>query len=74
MGGDACRAARGGSPAALVSGRAAELLPQLGILNTLQYLNHDGLTGSLSLNENGEVERQQPRAIIRNEKVEILTE
>lgn len=53
---------------------AYELLPQLGILNTLQYLNHDGLTGSLSLNENGEVERQQPRAIIRNEKVEILTE
>ncbi|WP_334030206.1 penicillin-binding protein activator [Alteromonas sp. P256] len=53
---------------------AYELLPQLGILNTLQYLNHDGLTGSLSLNKNGEVERQQPRAIIRNEKVEILTE
>ena len=53
---------------------AYELLPQLGILNTLPYLRHEGLTGSLSLNNNGEVERQQPRAIIRNEKVEMLTE
>lgn len=53
---------------------AYELLPQLGILNTLPYLRHEGLTGSLSLNNHGEVERQQPRAIIRNENVEMLTE
>ncbi len=53
---------------------AYELLPKLGILNTLNYLHHNGLTGALSLNENGEVERKQPTAIIRNEKVESISE
>ncbi|PRO70615.1 penicillin-binding protein activator [Alteromonas gracilis] len=53
---------------------AYQLLPQLGMLNTLKYLSHDGLTGNLSLNQRGEVVRKQPQAIIRNEKVRMLSE
>ncbi|WP_334049625.1 penicillin-binding protein activator [Alteromonas gracilis] len=53
---------------------AYQLLPQLGMLNTLKYLSHDGLTGNLSLNQRGEVVRKQPQAIIRNEKVKMLSE
>jgi outer membrane PBP1 activator LpoA protein len=53
---------------------AYQLLPQLGMLNTLKYLSHEGLTGTLSLNEKGEVIRQQPQAMIRNEKVQMLSE
>lgn len=53
---------------------AYQLLPQLGMLNTLNYLSHEGLTGTLSLNQKGEVIRQQPQAIIRNEKVQMLSE
>ena len=53
---------------------AYKLLPQLGMLNTLNYLSHDGLTGTLSLNQKGEVIRKQPQAIIRNEKVHMLSE
>ncbi len=53
---------------------AYQLLPQLGMLNTLKYLSHDGLTGNLSLNQRGEVVRTQPQAIIRNEKVKMLSE
>ena len=53
---------------------AYKLLPQLGMLNTLNYLSHDGLTGTLSLNQKGEVIRKQPQAIIRNEKVQMLSE
>tara|TARA_Y100000296_G_scaffold37722_1_gene43628 strand:+ start:37 stop:2043 length:2007 start_codon:yes stop_codon:yes gene_type:complete len=53
---------------------AYQLLPQLGMLNTLKYLSHEGLTGSLSLNQNGEVVRQQPQAMIRDEKVQMLSE
>ncbi|AXT39388.1 penicillin-binding protein activator [Alteromonas sp. BL110] len=53
---------------------AYQLLPQLGMLNTLKYLSHEGLTGTLSLNERGEVIRQQPQAMIRNEKVYMLSE
>ena len=53
---------------------AYQLLPQLGMLNTLKYLSHEGLTGTLSLNQQGEVIRKQPQAIIRNEKVQMLSE
>jgi len=53
---------------------AYQLLPQLGMLNTLNYLTHEGLTGTLSLNQQGEVIRKQPQAIIRNEKVQMLSE
>ncbi|KHT55262.1 lipoprotein [Alteromonas macleodii] len=53
---------------------AYQLLPQLGMLNTLKYLSHEGLTGTLSLNQQGEVIRKQPQAIIRNEKVRMLSE
>ena len=53
---------------------AYQLLPQLGMLNTLKYLSHDGLTGNLSLSQRGEVVRKQPQAIIRNEKVKMLSE
>mgnify|MGYP007000327781 CR=1 len=53
---------------------AYQLLPQLGMLNTLKFLSHDGLTGNLSLNQRGEVVRKQPQAIIRNEKVRMLSE
>lgn len=53
---------------------AYQLLPQLGMLNTLKYLSHEGLTGTLSLNQQGEVIRQQPQAMIRNEKVQMLSE
>ena len=53
---------------------AYQLLPQLGMLNTLKYLTHEGLTGTLSLNQQGEVIRKQPQAIIRNEKVQMLSE
>ena len=53
---------------------AYQLLPQLGMLNTLKYLTHDGLTGTLSVNEHGEVVRKQPQAIIRNEQVQMLSE
>lgn len=53
---------------------AYQLLPQLGMLNTLKYLSHDGLTGNLSLNQRGEVVRKQPQAIIRNERVRMLSE
>ncbi|MFZ8198557.1 penicillin-binding protein activator [Alteromonas portus] len=53
---------------------AYQLLPQLGMLNTLKYLTHEGLTGTLSLNQQGEVIRRQPQAIIRNEKVQMLSE
>ncbi|WP_370243191.1 penicillin-binding protein activator [Alteromonas abrolhosensis] len=53
---------------------AYQLLPQLGVLNTLKYLSHEGLTGTLSLNQQGEVIRKQPQAIIRNEKVQMLSE
>ncbi|BFT31278.1 penicillin-binding protein activator [Alteromonas sp. D210916BOD_24] len=53
---------------------AYQLLPQLGMLNTLQYLTHEGLTGTLSVNEFGEVVRKQPQAIIRNEQVQMLSE
>ena len=53
---------------------AYQLLPQLGMLNTLKYLSYEGLTGTLSLNQQGEVIRKQPQAIIRNEKVQMLSE
>ncbi|WP_394221512.1 penicillin-binding protein activator [Alteromonas gracilis] len=53
---------------------AYQLLPQLGMLNTLNYLTYEGLTGTLSLNQQGEVIRKQPQAIIRNEKVQMLSE
>ena len=53
---------------------AYQLLPQLGMLNTLKYLSHEGLTGTLSLNQHGAVIRKQPQAIIRNEKVQMLSE
>lgn len=53
---------------------AYQLLPQLGMLNTLKYLSHEGLTGTLSLNQQGEVIRKQPQAIIRNEEVQMLSE
>ncbi len=53
---------------------AYQLLPELGMLNTLNYLTHDGLTGTLSVNDKGEVIRKQPQAIIRNEEVQMLME
>lgn len=53
---------------------AYQLLPQLGMLNTLKYLSHNGLTGTLSLNQYGEVVRKQPQAIIRDEQVQMLME
>ena len=53
---------------------AYQLLPKLGTLNTLNYLTHDGLTGTLSVNNKGEVIRKQPQAIIRNEEVQMLME
>jgi outer membrane PBP1 activator LpoA protein len=53
---------------------AYQLLPKLGTLNTLSYLTHDGLTGTLSVNQKGEVIRKQPQAIIRNEEVQMLME
>ncbi|MDO6568388.1 penicillin-binding protein activator [Alteromonas sp. 1_MG-2023] len=53
---------------------AYELLPQLGMLNTLSYITFDGLTGTLTLNENSEVERNLPQAVIRNERVQMLME
>ena len=53
---------------------AYQLLPQLGMLNTLNYLTHEGLTGTLSVNQKGEVVREQPQAIIRNEEVQVLME
>ncbi|WP_309475347.1 penicillin-binding protein activator [Alteromonas lipotrueae] len=53
---------------------AYELLPQLGMLNTLSYITFDGLTGTLTLNKNSEVERNLPQAVIRNERVQMLME
>ena len=53
---------------------AYELLPQLGMLTTLSYITFDGLTGTLTLNENSEVERNLPQAVIRNERVQMLME
>lgn len=53
---------------------AYQLLPELGMLNTLNYLTHEGLTGTLSVNTKGEVVRKQPQAIIRNEAVQMLME
>jgi len=50
------------------------LLPKLGVLNTLTYITYEGLTGQLALNNNHEVERSQPQAIIHNEQVQMLTE
>ena len=53
---------------------AYDLLPQLGMLNTLSYITFDGLTGTLTLNKNSEVERNLPQAVIRNERVQMLME
>ena len=53
---------------------AYQLLPELGMLNTLHYITHEGLTGKLSVNERGEVVRQQPQAIIRDEEIQMVME
>ena len=53
---------------------AYQLLPELGMLNTLHYITHDGLTGKLSVNKRGEVIRQQPQAIIRDEEIQMVME
>lgn len=53
---------------------AYNLLPQLGILTVLPYLEFHGLTGDLRLSEKGEVTRHLPQAVIRNERVQMLTE
>ena len=53
---------------------AYALLPNLGVMNVLSYVTYDGLTGTLALNNNREIERSQPQAIIRNEQVQRLTE
>ena len=50
------------------------LLPKLGVMNTLAYITYNGLTGQLVMNNNKEVERSQPQAIIHNEQVQRLTE
>lgn len=53
---------------------AYQLLPELGMLNTLHYITHEGLTGKLSVNKRGEVIRQQPQAIIRDEEIQMVME
>ena len=53
---------------------AYQLLSELGMLNTLHYITHEGLTGKLSVNKRGEVIRQQPQAIIRDEEIQMVME
>lgn len=53
---------------------AYNLLPQLGILTVLPYLEFHGLTGDLQLSKEGEITRHLPQAVIKNERVQMLTE
>lgn len=53
---------------------AYRLLPNLGVLNTLPYTDLQGLTGKLSINTHGEVERVLPHAVILRENIQLITD
>lgn len=53
---------------------AYTLLPSLGVLNTLPYTELQGLTGKLSINSYGEVERTLPHAVILRETIQPITD
>lgn len=53
---------------------AYNLLPRLNSMAWLPQLEYQGLTGALSINENNEIVRSLPEAIVTQERVQVLAE
>ena len=53
---------------------AYNLLPRINSMAWLPQLQYEGLTGALSVNQNNEIVRSLPEAVVTQERVKVLAE